>query len=92
MYFLLNFCKDNHFDYVAINVNDIEKLFDLASDILDSKNLCLFLFVDETQIDENEYLKTLPAWTQLLVCTSAQKEKFLIYFDVKGLIDSTICQ
>lgn len=73
-------------------MSSIEKLFDLASDILDSRDLCLFLFVDVTQIDDNEYLKTLRSWTQLLVCTSVQKEKFLIYFDVKRLIDSTICQ
>ena len=90
MYFLLNFCKDNHFDYVAINVSDIEKLFGLAFDILDSRDLCLLLFVDGTQIADNEYLKTLPAWTQLLVWTSDQKEKFLIYFDVKRLFE--ICQ
>ena len=91
MYFLLNYCKDNQFDYVAINVSSIKKLFDLASDILDSRDLCLFLFVDGTQIDDNEYLKTLRSWTQLLVCTSEQNEKFLIYFDAKRLVDA-LCQ
>ena len=75
MYFLLNFCKDNQFDYIAINVSSIEKLFDLASDILDSRDLYLFLFLDGTQIDDNEYLKTLRSWTQLLVCTSEQNQK-----------------
>ena len=72
-------------------MSSIKKLFDLASDILDSRDLCLFLFVDGTQIDKNEYLNSLRSWTQLLVCTSEEKEKFLIYFDVKRLVD-TICQ
>ena len=65
-------------------------MFDLASDILNSRDLCLFLFVDGTQIDGNEYLKTLRSWTQLLVCTSEQKEKFLIYFEVKRLVDTIL--
>ena len=67
---MLIFCGHNGSDYIAVNVTSLEKLLDLASDILDipSQDISLFLFVDRTLIDDKEYLKTLPAWTQLLIC------------------------
>ena len=70
MYFVLIFCGHNGSDDIAVNVTSLEKLLDLASDILDipSQDISLFLFVDRTLIDDKEYLKTLPAWTQLLIC------------------------
>ena len=70
MYFVLIFCVRNGSDDISVDVTSLEKLLDLASDILDipSQDISLFLFVDETLIDDNEYLKTLPAWTQLLIC------------------------
>ena len=93
MYFLLIFCGPNGFDDTAVNVTSLEKLLDLASDILDipSQDVSLFLFVDGTLIDDNEYLKTLPVWSQLLICKPCQKEKLLIYFDIKRAIDA-VCQ
>ena len=59
---MLIFCGHNGFDNIAVNVTSLEKLLDLASDILDipSQGVSLFLFVDGTLIDDNEYLKTLP--------------------------------
>ena len=59
---MLIFCAENGFDNIAINVTCLEKLLDLASDILDCPNqdISLFLFVDGTLIEENEYLETLP--------------------------------
>ena len=59
---MLIFCGHNGFDNIAVNVTSLEKLLDLASDILDipSQDVSLFLFVDGTLIDDNEYLKTLP--------------------------------
>ena len=59
---MLIFCGHNGFDNIAVNVTSLEKLLDLASDILDipSQDVLLFLFVDGTLIDDNEYLKTLP--------------------------------
>ena len=88
MYFWLFFCGENGFDDIAVNVTSLEKLLDLASDILDilSQDIFLFLFVDETLIDNNEYLETLPAWTQLFICKPSQKEKNLIYFEIKTAI------
>ena len=93
MYFLLIFCGHNGFDNLAVNVTCLEKLLDLASDILDipSQDVLLFLFADGTLIDDNEYLKTLPVWSQLLICKPCQKEKLLIYFDIKRAIDA-VCQ
>ena len=82
------FCGENGFDDIAVNVTNLEKLLDLASDILDipSQDIFLFLFVDGTLIDTNEYLETLPAWTQLFICKPSQKEKILIYFEIKRAI------
>ena len=91
MYFLLIFCRHNGFQDIPLNVICLEKLLDLASDILDipSQDILVFLFVDGTIIDDNEYLKTLPVWSQLLICKPCQKD--LIYFDVKRAIDA-VCQ
>ena len=85
MYFWLFFCGENGFDDTAINVTSLEKLLDLASDILDipSQDIFLFLFVDGTLIDSNKYFETLPAWTQLFICKPCQKEKILIHFEIK---------
>ena len=49
------------------------------------------MFADGTLIDENDYPQTLPEWTPLIVCWSDQKEKLLIYFDVKRAF-AAICQ
>ena len=55
MYFLLIFSGHNGFDNISVNVTCLEKLLDLASDILDilSQDLLLFLFADGTLIDDN---------------------------------------
>ena len=68
-----------------MNVTCLEKLFELASDVLDisPQDVSLFLFVDETLIVENDYLKALPDWTRIFICKPCQKEKVLIYFDIK---------
>ena len=90
MYFLLNFIGNDGFEDIAVNVANLEKLLYLASNILDCspQNISCFLFVDGTLIDENNYLETLSVWTQLLVCKPCQKEKLLVYFDIKRAIDA----
>ena len=90
MSFVLNFSAQNGFDYVHVNVTDLENLLLLASDILDcpAQDVLLFLFVDGTLIDENEYLKMLDSWTELFICEPCQKEKLSIYFDIKRYCES----
>ena len=85
MFFVLNFWEENGFEHVSVHVRDIGHLFCIASEILKEckENLFLFLFVDGALIDENAYCKTLEPGTGLFVCRSNQKEKLLIYFDVK---------
>ena len=70
----------------------LEKLLDLGSNILDCPNeeILLFLFVDGTLLEENEHLETLPDWAPLIVCRPDQKEKLLVYFDIKKAIEA-IC-
>ena len=77
MHFWLFFCGENGCDDIAVNIRSLKKLLDLAPDILDipSQDIFLFLFVDGTLIESNEYLETLPAWTQLFICKPCQKEK-----------------
>ena len=81
MFLVLNFSGQNGFDHVHVNVTDIDNLLCLASDILDcsAENVSLFLFVDGTQIDN---------WNELFVCKPCQKEKLLIYFDIKRYFES----
>ena len=88
MHFWLFFCGENGFDDIAVNVTSLEKLLDLASDILDilSQDIFLFLFIDGASIESNEYLETLPAWTQLFICKPFQKEEKLIYLEIKRAI------
>ena len=88
MYFWLFFCGENGIDNIAVKVASLEKLLDLAFDILDilSQDIFLFLFVDKKLIDNNEYLETSPAWTHLFICKPSQKEKILIYFEIKSAI------
>ena len=92
MHFTLIFCAENGFNDIAINVTWLEKLLALASDILDCPNqdIFLFLFIDGVLIDGNDYLETLPDWTPLIVCKPYQKEKLLVYFDIKRAIEA-IC-
>lgn len=79
---MLNFCGENGFEHVSVNVRDINHLLCLASDILNCEDLSLLLFVDGTLIDNNDYLKTLESGTELFVCKPDQKQKPLIYFNV----------
>ena len=58
MYFWLNYSDENHHvERVPIAVKNINHLFHMASEINEADRLHLFLLSDETQIDENEYLK-----------------------------------
>ena len=90
MYFILKYSGENGFEKRYINVTDIDNLGLLASEVL----LCLpidislFLFVDGTQIDDNDYLETLESWTELFICKPGQREKLLIYFDIKRYFES----
>ena len=93
MYFTLVYCGNIGFENIEINLSNIDEIFNLSSDILKylNQDIFLFMFVDGTLIDENDYLQTLPEWTPLIVCRSDQKEKILIYFDVKRAF-TAICQ
>ena len=81
MYFVLNYSAQNSFDHAHVNVTDLDNLLLLASNILDClvQDVSLFLFVDGTLIDENEYLKTLDSWTELFICKLCQKEKLNLF-------------
>ena len=87
------YCGEIGFENIEINVSNIDEIFNLSSDILKclNKEIFLLMFVDGTLIDENDYLQALPEWTPLIVCRSNQKEKLLIYFDVKRAF-TAICQ
>ena len=82
MYFWLNYCDENHIERIPIAVKDIDHLF-LASEIIKTDNLHLFLLSDGTRIDDNEYLESLENGTELIVCTEEQIQKLSIYFELK---------
>ena len=83
MYFWLNYCDGNHVERILIAVKNINHLFGMDSEIIESDKLHLFLLCDGTQIDDNEYLESLETATELIVRTEEQIKKLLIYFDVK---------
>ena len=82
MYFWLNYCDENHIERIPIAVKDIDHLF-LASEIIKTDNLHLFLLSDGTRIDDNEYLESLENGTELIVCTEEQIQKLSVYFELK---------
>ena len=60
LYFWLNYCDENHhIEKIPVAVENIDHLFNLASEIIDADRLHLFLLSDGTRIDDNEYLESL---------------------------------
>ena len=64
-------------------MKNIDHLFHLATEKLESDTLCLFLPSDGTQIDDSEYLESLETATELIVCTEEQTQKLSIFFELK---------
>ena len=56
----------------------------MASKILESDKLYLFLLSDVTQIDHSEYLEYVETTTEKIFCIVEEMCKLLIYFDIKG--------
>ena len=48
MYFLLNYCDNNHIERIPIAVKNIDHLFHMASEIIESDRLHLFLLSEGT--------------------------------------------
>ena len=69
MYFLLNYCDNNHIERIPIVVKNIDYLFHMASEIIESDRLHLFLLSEGTWIDDNECLEYLENAAELIVCT-----------------------
>ena len=53
----MNYCDENH--DIEIAVKGIDRLFNLASEIIKADRLHLFFLSDGTRIDDNEYLESL---------------------------------
>ena len=56
-------------------MKNIDHLFNLASEMIETDRLRLFLLSDGTRIDDNEYLSSLENVTELIVCTGEQIQK-----------------
>ena len=54
----------------------------MASEIIESDKLHLFLPSDGTRIDDNEYLETLENGTELIILTEEQIQKLSVYFKI----------
>ena len=77
--FWLNFCdRNNHIERIPVGVKNIDRLFRMASEMIESDKLHLLLISDCTLIEDNEYLESLETDTELTVCTDEQIRKFLI--------------
>ena len=64
-------------------MKNINHFFNLASEIIETDRLHLFLLSDGTRNDDNEYLERLENGTELIACTEGQIQKLLIYFELK---------
>ena len=85
MHFWLNYCDENnhHIKRIPVAVKNIDHLFRMASEIIESDILHLSLLSDGTRIDDDKYLGSLEDSTELIVCTEEQVQKLSIYFDIK---------
>ena len=83
MYFWLNYCDENHIERIPIAVENIDYLFNLASEIIETDGLHFFSLSDGTWIDDNEYIESLENGTELVICTEEQIQKLSIYFELK---------
>ena len=55
----------------------------MASEIIESHKLHLFLLFSGTLIEGNEYQESFETDTELIACTDEQIQKLLIYLDIK---------
>ena len=84
MYFWLNYCDENHhIERIPVAVQNIDHLFNLASEIIEAERLHLFLLSDGTRIDDDEYLCSLENGAELIICTEEQIQRLSIYFELK---------
>ena len=84
MYFWLNYWDENHhIERIPTAVKNIDHLFHLASEIIETDRLHLFVLSDGTRIDDNEHLSSLENGAEWIVCTEEQIQKLLIYFELK---------
>ena len=83
MYFWLNYYDGNYMERIPIVVKNIDHLFRMASEIIESDRLHLFLLSDGIRIVDDEYLSRLETATELIVCTEEQIHKLLIYFQLE---------
>ena len=77
----LNYCDENHVEKIPIPVKNINHLFHLASEIMETDKLHLFLLSDGTRFDDNKYIESLENGTELIVYKLEQIQKLLIYFN-----------
>ena len=85
MYFWLNYCDKNHNERIPVAVKDIDRLFRLASEIIETDRLHLFLPSGGTRIDDNEYLESLENGTELTVCTEEQNPEIVGLFWIDNI-------
>ena len=83
MYFWLNYCDENHVERILIAVKNIDYLFRMATEIIETDRLHRFLLSDGTRTDEGEYLGSLEDDTELIICTEEQVQKLSMYFELK---------
>ena len=84
MYFWLNYCDENHhIQRIPVALKNIDHLFNLVSEIIETHRLHLFYLSCGTRIDDNEYLSSLENGTELIVCTEEQIQKLSIYFKLE---------
>ena len=66
MYFWLNYWNENHhIERIPVAVENIDHLFNLASEMIETDKIHQLLLFDSTWIDNDEYLSSLENGTEL---------------------------
>ena len=72
MYFWLNYSDgSNHIERIPVAVKNIDHIFRMANEIIESGKQHLFLLSEGTRIDDNKYFESLEIATEL----SAQRNR-----------------
>ena len=85
LYLWLNDSDKVNLERIPVSVKNIDYLYCMAREILESDKLYLFLPSGGTCIDDRVYLENLETAADLIICTEEQMQNLSIYFDIKNV-------
>lgn len=84
-YFWLNDSDKVNLQRIPVYVKNIDYLYCMARETLESDKLYLFLPSGDTCIDDRVYWENLETAADLIIYTEEQMQKLSIYFDIRNV-------